>query len=60
MNAASRREIEPEIRFGVVLRDALALAVHRAQAKLCIGIALVGSLAEPDGRLWIVSRYALA
>jgi hypothetical protein len=44
----------------VVLRHALALAVHQADDGLRVGVPLLGGLAVPDEGLRVVLRHALA
>ncbi len=48
------------MRQNVVLRDAEAFGIHKAEVVLGIGVALLGRLLEPLHRLGVVLRDALA
>jgi hypothetical protein len=52
------RQIVMHVREDVILRYAVALFVHGAQVKLCVGVTLVGSAQIPLERLGIILRYA--
>ena len=52
----SSRQIEPEVCFGVILRDTFSCLVHRPQLVLGSGSTLRCSLSQPLGRQCIVLR----
>ena len=57
---STRREIEPLVGLDVVLRRAVAVAIHGTEAALGVGLTLLGCPAKPLQRRGIVLRHALA
>src|SRR5271165_2789305 len=54
------REAEPFVCLDVILWYAFAIPVHHGEIELCLGIALVGSLAKPFCGSARIPRHALA
>src|SRR5579862_88981 len=48
----SRGERKPEVRLGITLLDTDAFGVYRAEVQLSVEVALFGSLAIPEDRLY--------